>query len=212
MRAVLLADVPRDDVPTARACAVVGELLAARGVAVDHHDATMLDIGACVGCFDCWTTTPGRCRFRDDGDRLVRAVVNADLLVLAGPVTFGGYAARLKRAVDRLLPALSPMFGRREGETHRRARYDRMPRLVAVGTQALPEEEPERLFRTIVERNALHLHAPAWGVAVLDATLTDAAVRAAVESALVAADCPAPGLPAAPARGRTTGPLLVVRP
>lgn len=209
MRAVLLTDVPRDDRTTTRACAVVGELLAARGAAVAVHDATMLDIGACVGCFDCWAATPGRCRFRDDGDRLVRAVVNAELLVLLGPVTFGGYAARLKRAVDRLLPALSPMLRRRDGEVHRRARYRRMPRLLAVGTQVLPEEEPARLFRTVVERNALHLYAPAWGVALLDATMTDAGVRAGLEAALDAADCPA--APTESRRGRTTAPLVVVR-
>ena len=207
MRAVLLTDVPRDDRSTARACSMVSELLLARGASVALHDATMIDVGACVGCFDCWTTTPGRCRFRDDGDRLVRAVVNAELLVLLGPVTFGGYTARIKRAVDRLLPVLSPMLGRREGELHRRARYERMPRLVAVGTQVLPEEDPARLFRTIVERNALHLHAPAWGVALLDATMNDAGVRSELQAALAAADCPA-----VPPRGRTTSPLVVVRP
>ena len=206
MRAVLLADVQPGDVLAANARDAVARELAARGDAVALHDVTMLDIGACVGCFDCWTATPGRCRFRDDGDRLVREVVNAGLLVLVGPVTFGGYPARLKRAVDRLLPVLSPMLARREGEVHRRARYAKMPALLAVGTQPLPHSEPERLFRALVERNALHLHAPAWAAAVLDASMTAAARRQALEAALAAVE------PAVAPRTRTTGPRVVVRP
>jgi multimeric flavodoxin WrbA len=208
MRAVLLADVQRDDVLSAHARDVAARELLTRGATVAAHDVTMLDVAACVGCFDCWTTTPGRCRFRDDGDRLVREVVNANVLVLVGPVTFGGYAARLKRVVDRLLPVLSPMLSRREGELHRRARYATMPSLVAIGTQPLPDAEPERLFRTLVERNALHLHAPAWSAAVLDASMTAAARRSAIQAALATVGRGVEAHEAA----RTTGPTLLVRP
>jgi multimeric flavodoxin WrbA len=207
MRAVLLAEVPIGDVFTAGTSAVVADELTMRGYAVGYDDVTKLDIIACVGCFDCWTTTPGRCRFRDDGDRLLRRVVNADLLVLVGPVTFGGYGARIKRAVDRMLPILSPMLARQDGEVYRRARYRRMPSLVALGTQPAADAEAAHVFRTVAERNALHLHAPSFGIAVLEASMPTTEVRLAVQAALAAVDHGS-----ARPRPRSSGPVVGVRP
>ena len=207
MDAVLLAEVPRDDVFTAGTCAVVADELTARGYTVEYRDALKLDVAACVGCFDCWTTSPGRCRFRDDGDRLVREVVNADVLVLVGPVTFGGYAARVKRSLDRMLPVLSPLMQRQDGEVYRRARYRRMPALVAIGTQPAADAESARVFRTLAERNALHLHAPAFGVSVLEASMPTTEVRLAAQAAIAAVD-----RRAATPKTRPSGPVVGVRP
>lgn len=188
MRAVLLAEVPHGDVFTAGTCAVVADELATRGYEVEYRDVLKLDLAACIGCFDCWTTSPGRCRFRDDGDRVLRDVVNADVLVLLGPETFGGYAPRLKRAVDRLLPMLSPLMARQGGEVFRRARHASAPALVAIGTQRVADAHAAGLFRIIAERNALHLHALSYGASVLEASMPTTEVRLAVQAAIAAVD------------------------
>ena len=207
MRAVLLAELPADDIFTAGTCAVAADELTQRGYAVTFHDVLKLDLAPCVGCFDCWGRTPGRCRFRDDGDLLVRSVVNADVAVLLSPLAFGGYAPRLKRAVDRLLPVLSPLLAQQGGETFRRARYRRVPSLVGIGTQPVRDVEAARVFRTVVERNALHLHAPAFGVAVLEGSMPTTEVRLAVQAALAAVD-----RHAATPRPRASAPVVGVRP
>ena len=207
MRVVLLAELPPGDVFTAGTCAVVADELATRGYEVVYRDVSKLDVSMCIGCFDCWTRTPGQCRFRDDGSVVLKDVVNADALALVGPVTFGGYGARTKRTLDRMLPVLSPMMAKQDGEVYRRKRYRRMPALVAIGTQPDVDAEGARVFRTIVERNALHLHAPAFGAAVLEASMPTTEVRLAVQAAIAAVD-----RRAATPKTRPSGPIVGVRP
>lgn len=207
MRVVLLAELPHGDVFTAGTCAVAADELASRGYEVAYRDVSKLDVSMCIGCFDCWARTPGQCRFRDDGSMVLREVVNADALALVGPVTFGGYAPRIKRVLDRLLPVLSPMMARQDGEVFRRRRYRRTPSLVAIGIQRVPDAEAARVFRTIVERNALHLHAPAFGAAVLESSMPTTEVRLAVQAAIAAVD-----RRASTPKPRASGPIVGVRP
>jgi hypothetical protein len=97
-------------------------------------------------------------------------MVQSDLTIYLTAVTFGGYSSELKKAVDRIICLLSPFFMRINGEVHHRPRYERYPRLVGVGVLSCPDEESERLFTTLVERNAINLHSPAHGAGVV---LTD---------------------------------------
>lgn len=46
-----------------------------------------------------------------------------------------------------------------EGEVHHKPRYERYPRLMGVGVLPQPDEESERIFTTLVSRNAINLHA-----------------------------------------------------
>ena len=130
-------------------------------------------LGHCLGDFDCWTRTPGRCRIPDAGQEIERAVHDADLLALVCPVTFGGYNAELKRALDRLIPLILPFFARKAGLTHHALRYTRLPRMIGIGVDATPSPARARLFAALVESNALNLGCPAWGAAVLSGDAED---------------------------------------
>ncbi len=119
-------------------------------------------IGHCVGCFGCWIKTPGICRFNDDAREIARQFIQSDLSVLYTPVTFGGYSAELKKALDRaLLCLVSPFFMKINGEVHHKPRYVRYPRLMGVGVLPHADKESEKIFKTVVKRNALNLHVPA---------------------------------------------------
>jgi multimeric flavodoxin WrbA len=61
-------------------------------------------IGGCLGCFACWTRTPGVCSQRDDMDELLDAIRSRDALVLASPVYVDGMTGVTKMAVDRMIP------------------------------------------------------------------------------------------------------------
>jgi ferredoxin-NADP reductase/multimeric flavodoxin WrbA len=124
-------------------------------------------LGHCLGEFDCWVKSPGRCRIHDEGQEIERAVHDADLLVLLTPVRFGGHGAQLKKASDRLLPLISPYFEKRADLTHHQHRYQRLPRMVGIGWDATPSPARAALFAALIESNALNLGCPGWGATVV---------------------------------------------
>jgi len=117
-----------------------------------------LHITHCRGCFECWTRHPGRCKFKDAGQDIANALINCDLAVLITPVTFGGYSAVLKKALDRLLCLLLPFFTTVHGEVHHRNRYRRYPPFLAIGTLLDSDAAGERIFASLVQRNAINMH------------------------------------------------------
>jgi multimeric flavodoxin WrbA len=89
------------------------------------------------------------------------------VVVFLTPVTFGGYSSELKEAVDRLIPLVLPCFRTIDGEVHHVRRYDRYPSLLGLGLLPEPDAEQERIFRAVIERNAINMHAPSFGVSYL---------------------------------------------
>lgn len=131
--------------------------LAARGHQVHHSELRSMRVCQCRGCFGCWTKTPGRCVIRDDGERLARGVLAADVAVLASPATMGFTTALLRRGVERLLPLLHPHMRLVDGEVHHRQRYPHRPRLALLhGHEGLDAEDRE-LLALLYRRMALNL-------------------------------------------------------
>jgi len=119
-------------------------------------------IAPCIGCFGCWLKTPGQCIIRDDASTLPRDVIQSDLIVYLTPVTFGMYSSELKKAIDRFAcPILLPFFEKVNGEIHHNGRYQKYPKIIAIGTLENQECESEKTFATLVLRNAINLHTKA---------------------------------------------------
>jgi hypothetical protein len=94
-------------------------------------------------------------------------VARCDVLVYFTPVTFGGVSSELKKAVDRLIPNISPFFARVQEETHHQRRYPRSASLIGLGVLPTPNRDAEALFKTLVEDNATNFRSPRTAVAVL---------------------------------------------
>ena len=118
----------------------------------------------CLGCFECWTHTPGLCRIDDDARHITASIIRSDLQVNVTPVTFGGYSSEIKKALDRSICLVMPFFVRVNGEVHHKPRYQNFPRLRVVGVLPKPDPEQESIFRRLVERNAINMHAPDFSV------------------------------------------------
>jgi len=58
----------------------------------------------CVGCFSCWTKTPGVCVHDDDMPEILEQVKTADVLVYAMPLYTYTMPGLMKDFVDRCLP------------------------------------------------------------------------------------------------------------
>jgi multimeric flavodoxin WrbA len=86
----------------------------------------------CLGCFECWVKTPGRCVQKDDmAEILFDRYLQSDLVVLATPIYHGTMNARMKLFVERCLPMMDPLAEAPEagGVPHR---FEKMPRVVAL--------------------------------------------------------------------------------
>lgn len=116
-----------------------------------------LDLQQCVGCFDCWLKTPGRCRMRDGGPSLHAAMANADVVVFASPLRMGFTSALLKRACDRVIPNFLPYLEMIRGECHHRSRYGRHPEVGLLLERCDATEDEVAATEAIYRRMALSL-------------------------------------------------------
>ncbi len=143
-----------------------------------------LDIAPCVGCFGCWVKTPGICVIDDAGRDVARAIVESDLVVYLTPIMFGGYSYELKKAVDRSIPIISPFFRRVKGEMHHKKRYAHYPRVLALGWLERVTGDEEDIFQTVVQRNAINMHAPKAVAEVFKISEDDETMKRRIERAL----------------------------
>jgi len=94
----------------------------------------------CIGCFTCWTKTPGLCVHRDDmTNELFPKWLQSDLVVYATPLYHFTLNAAMKAFIERTLPVLQPFFEEREGRTKHPLRGNH-PADVMLSVAGFPED------------------------------------------------------------------------
>jgi hypothetical protein len=89
-------------------------------------------INHCLGCYNCWIKTPGRCVQKDDmSEVLFERYIKSDLVVLASPIYCATMNARMKLFLERCLPMMDPSAAMPEGGGVP-YRFEKMPRVVAL--------------------------------------------------------------------------------
>lgn len=83
-----------------------------------------VDIGHCLGCFNCWTNTPGECVIKDDMPKLFENYITADLIIWSFPLYTYGMPSKVKAFLDRLLPYTLPLITLINGRATHPPRYD----------------------------------------------------------------------------------------
>lgn len=134
------------------------ERLEAGGHTVKIFRLRDMDIGGCVGCFNCWLKTPGSCMNPDDTDMIRWEYVHSDFIIYASPVVMGFISALLKNAIDRNIPLALPYLRAYKGEMHHILRYEPIR---GFGVILEPgddcDDEDLRIIRDIYIRNSLNL-------------------------------------------------------
>jgi len=183
MKATILSGALPGDSFVDAASIALQDALEAEGWTVTTWNLRDQKLAYCLGCFECWTKTPGLCRIDDAGRQVAASIIGGDLTVYLTPITFGGYSSDLKKAVDRIICLISPFFVRIDGEVHHHARYDRYPDLLGVGVLPAPHPDQEKIFRTLIDRNAINLHAREHSSMVLYRSQEPAAATAGLHDA-----------------------------
>ncbi|MBQ8170822.1 MAG: flavodoxin family protein [Oscillospiraceae bacterium] len=78
---------------------------------VEYVNIYKLNIKPCVGCFSCWSKTPGKCVIKDDMQELYGKIEAADIVIESFPLYFFGMPSQLKCMTDRCLPFMLPYMG-----------------------------------------------------------------------------------------------------
>jgi len=109
------------------------------GAEVEKHHVVDLNVGGCRGCFNCWWVTPGKCVQRDDMDKLLPAIADADVMLLGTPI-YGRFVTHyLQRLMERTFSFTLPDMVIQEGETRHPGRIRKFPRIVLAATCGFPD-------------------------------------------------------------------------
>ncbi len=84
---------------------------------IQELTVSQLDIRPCLGCFSCWSKTPGQCCIADDMDRVLEKLLWADVTVWSFPLYYFSVPGPLKNLIDRQLPLVLPFMSPDGGET-----------------------------------------------------------------------------------------------
>ena len=110
MRALILNGEEVDGLSLEQFSKNIREELKANNFEVEEILLKEKKIADCLGCFDCWVKTPGICIIDDYGRDAAEKLINSELLIYLTPVVFGSYSYQLKKALDRMIPLISPFF------------------------------------------------------------------------------------------------------
>ncbi len=77
---------------------------------------SQMDIRPCLGCFSCWSKTPGQCCIKDDMARVIEEMLWADVTLWSFPLYFFSVPGQLKNLIDRQLPMVLPFMAEDGGE------------------------------------------------------------------------------------------------
>ena len=120
-------------------------------------DLSQLKIANCVGCFGCWTKTPGKCVIRDDAVRVYPLIAASDQIMYVSRVKYGGYDTIMKTMLERAIPVQQAFIRLYHGETHHVQRRVVPKQAVIIGYGDTPAEEQD-IFRQLVTRNANNMN------------------------------------------------------
>jgi len=109
------------------------------GAEVEVVDLRKKKIRNCVGCYTCWTKTPGICLHQDDmTQELFPKWLASDLVVYAFPLYHFTINAAMKTFIERTLPVAQPFFEERQDRTTHPLRH-KHPKAVILSVAGFPE-------------------------------------------------------------------------
>ena len=99
----------------------------------EYIHVSQKDMKPCLGCFCCWTKTPGQCVYHDDMKEMIPKLLEADVIIWSFPLYYFGMPSGIKAFMDRMLPMNLPFMSEREdGGSAHPPRYPQMTQVKHV--------------------------------------------------------------------------------
>ena len=118
------------------------------GAEVEVVNLRKKHINNCVGCFTCWTKTPGKCIHKDDMTKeLYPKWLESDMVIYATPLYHYTMNATLKVFIERTLPAAQPFFEIHNGRMFHPLRH-KIPAVVMLSVSGMPDEDHFKALST----------------------------------------------------------------
>lgn len=127
---------------------------------MDTDCITISDDGTirnCIGCFGCWTKTPGTCVLKDNYSNMGELLSKCHELIIISECFYGSYSPFVRNVLDRSLPYTLPYFEKRNGETHHKMRYSNKIALTAYFYGEHVSEREQKTAKALVIANGINL-------------------------------------------------------
>ena len=109
------------------------------GAEVEVVNLRQKKINYCIGCYSCWTKTPGLCVHKDDMTReLFPKWLACDIVVYASPLYHYLVNAQMKTFIERTLPVLMPYL-QRSGDITMHPYRSKSPASVLISVAGFPD-------------------------------------------------------------------------
>ena len=147
-----------------------------------YFDLSALKIANCMGCFGCWTKTPGRCVIRDDATKIYPYIAKSDAVLYVSRLKYGGYDSLMKKMLERAIPVQQAFIRIYHNETHHVQRAVSLKRAtIVVYDKSDIEEEEREIFRQLIARNAHNVNFSDYKILFTTESRLDSVVKSVLE-------------------------------
>ena len=145
-----------------------------------YIDLSQLKITNFVGCFGCWTKTPGKCVIRDDAVKVYPVIAKSDKVIYVSKIKYGCYDTVMKTMLERAIPIQQAFIRLLHGEAHHVQRDVAMKDATIIAYGEIDDDEKE-IFRRLVERNAHNMNFKRFNILFVDEVDLEKVVEEEVE-------------------------------
>ena len=145
-----------------------------------YVDLSGLSIANCIGCFGCWTKTPGRCVIRDDATAIYPLIAQSSRIIYVSRIRYGSYDIPMKTMLERAIPIQQAFIRLYHGETHHVQRQVAQKDAVIIIYGKTSKEERD-IFRHLVARNANNMLFKSWHILFVPQEQLEETIRKEVD-------------------------------
>ena len=116
-------------------------------------------IKGCLGCFNCWIKTPGKCIIIDSYSEMPKFILENGTCIIITEIKYGCYTSYVKNVLDRLPSGLLlPFFQTVNGEIHHVPRHKNTAlKFIVIGYGQDVTYAEEKTFKDLIKRNMINL-------------------------------------------------------